>query len=156
MSATDHPSTPLELPASDLDDGFEKIQDNVDVHGGSTSKRPAQMVEDGTATIFSLPLLGREFYVLAYIDDSYYNGKEVSTYLYEADTNPLHLDDIVRNTDYLVCKRISSSDLSGDDASEDTEHLLATCIGYMTRFLLDGRKYQWRTSAHEEPHIETL
>lgn len=153
------PETPLAPIAAALDRGHAQIpQDRYDPNnkGGSNSDSPKEMAERDVAVSFDFDFLGQNFTMLAYIDHdrTYTDSKKVCVYAYEGGTPIIDSEERVRDTDYLESKRIKERDLTDDKPAEDTQHLLATCIGYIVRKLLDGRNYRWSHRGHDEPTIE--
>lgn len=151
MSQDHAPDTPLDPIVSAL----KKTTDESAGMGDS----PEELLDDDRAVEFPLRLYGREFTCLAWVNtytDKYTRRDKMTVVLYAPDTDVTGLDDSTRHTDYIDVKHQRQNELEDADIFEDTQHFLATALGYLTRSLLDGRDYRFPTSTHDEPEIDSL
>lgn len=159
------PDTPLDDVAQHLDEAYAQYLDDKDAttKGGAScrpgfSTPPADMLDAGYAVSFPFTLYGNEYTVLAWLDETHYGGFGICAVLYSADADVESLDGrTVRESTYIETTHIKSGDIDNEDVADDTPHLLATALGYLTRYLLDGRDYgYYGTPRHDEATIDDL
>lgn len=138
-------------PATPLDDIVAALDGT---EGDGSMSRPArEMLDDGSAVAFPFTIYDETFTVLVWLRTNYRGrSRGVSCVLYEDDSD-LPEDQSVRSADYLKVKHIRPGELADDEAAEDIAHLIATALGYFTRYLLDGRNHSWRSTPHDEPTL---
>lgn len=142
MTENDTPLTPVV-------DALER----ADVGKSNMGTTTETLIERGAVT-FPLELFQREFIVLAWPKYDYKSDhRGVSTVLYP-DMESIAEGEDVADTDYIAAKHIHPGSVTGD-ADGDIEHLLATCLGYLVRYLLDGQKFRWGGSVKYEAKLGT-
>lgn len=139
---------------------FDEVTDRLAETGndGSMSTSPAEMLANDDAVTFPLRLYGQEFTVLAFTlryDNHVRNRDRLTTVVYPPDAD-LDAGDSVRTMDYIEVKHMRQRDLSSSEEFDDISHMLATAVGYHTRYLLDGRDYRYGSSRHDEAKVKSL
>jgi hypothetical protein len=152
-------------PSTVLDDLAAQIESTADPEkehstGSITHLKyntPKELLFHDKAVLFEVPLLGETWRILAKAEKSRYSDRlDISTYLYDDETDVAALDVDTRDTDHIAAKKMPASRMADDDVSSDTPHMIATILGYYTRMLLDGRDHSYRWADHDEPEIQQL
>lgn len=150
-----NPDTPLDEYADRLED----VRESRESHLGSLSTHytdVSEWLDDGFAVTLPFHLYGAEFQIFATAWDDRRNGLSIRAYAFHPDVDLTMLDETPSRANTITSKYLTTNKLHDDEPSDDMAHLLATVLGYFTRYVLDGRDYGGWRAHHDDPELDEV